>query len=86
VLTQAQLAFAIITGTPGDDILTGSATANPGQIILGLAGNDTLTAGTGGDTVLAGGDGNDTLRDAGATAAASIVDTMAAEWATTPTS
>jgi Ca2+-binding RTX toxin-like protein len=76
VLTQAQLAFAIVTGTAGNDVLTGSAIANAGQIILGLAGNDTLTAGTGGNTVLDGGDGNDTLRDAGAAAAASIVDTM----------
>jgi Ca2+-binding RTX toxin-like protein len=63
-------------GTPGNDVLTGPAIANAGQIILGLAGNDTLTAGTGGNTVLDGGDGNDTLRDAGAAAAASIVDTM----------
>ena len=76
VLTQAQLAYAVITGTAGNDILTGSATANSGQTILGLAGNDTLTAGTGGNTVLDGSDGNDTLRDAGAAAAASIVDTM----------
>jgi Ca2+-binding RTX toxin-like protein len=76
VLTQAQLAFAIITGTAGNDTLTGSAIANSGQIILGLAGNDTLTAGTGGNTVLDGAEGNDTLRDAGAAAAASLVDTM----------
>ena len=76
VLTQAQLAFAVITGTAGNDVLTGSNTPNSGQIILGLAGNDTLTAGTGGNTILDGGDGNDTLRDAGAAAAASIVDTM----------
>jgi Ca2+-binding RTX toxin-like protein len=76
VLTQAQLAFAVIAGTAGNDILTGSAIANSGQIILGLAGNDALTAGTGGNTVLDGGVGNDTLRDAGAAAAVSIVDTM----------
>ena len=76
VVTQAQLPFAVIMGTAGNDTLTGSAVANSGQIILGLAGNDTLTAGTGGNTVLDGGDGNDTLRDAGAAAAASIVDTM----------
>ncbi|HTO67858.1 MAG TPA: hypothetical protein VMM15_42105, partial [Bradyrhizobium sp.] len=76
ILTQAQLAFSIITGTAGNDVLTGSNIANAGQLILGLAGNDTLTAGTGGNTVLDGGDGNDTLRDAGAAAAASIVDTM----------
>ena len=63
-------------GTPGNDVLTGSAIANSGQIILGLAGNDTLTAGIGGNTILDGADGNDTLRDAGATAAASLVDTM----------
>ena len=56
--------------------MTGSNTPNSGQIILGLAGNDTLTAGRGGNTILDGGDGNDTLRDAGAAAAASIVDTM----------
>jgi VCBS repeat-containing protein len=65
-----------IIGTSGDDNLTGSSTANPGETILGLGGNDTLTAGTGGNTTLDGGDGNDTLRDAGGTAAASIVDTM----------
>ena len=76
VLAQAALPFAIITGTAGNDTLTGSAVANSGQTILGLAGNDTLTAGTGGNTVLDGGDGNDTLRDAGAAAAASIIDTM----------
>ncbi len=76
VLTQAQLAFAVVTGTAGNDTLTGSAVANSGQLILGLAGNDTLTAGTGGNTVLDGGDGNDTLRDAGAAAAATLVDTM----------
>ena len=76
VLTQAQLAFAVITGTAGNDTLVGSAIANAGQLILGLAGNDTLTAGTGGNTVLDGGDGNDTLRDAGAAAAATLVDTM----------
>jgi Ca2+-binding RTX toxin-like protein len=76
VLAQAALPFAIITGTAGNDTLTGSPVTNPGQTILGLAGNDTLTAGTGGNTVLDGGDGNDTLRDAGAAAAASLVDTM----------
>ena len=76
VLTQAQLAFAVITGTAGNDVLVGSNIANAGQIIQGLGGNDTLTAGTGGNTILDGGDGNDTLRDAGAAAAASIVDTM----------
>ena len=76
VLTQAQLAFSVVMGTPGNDVLTGSAIANSGQIILGLAGNDTLTAGIGGNTILDGGDGNDTLRDAGAAAAASLVDTM----------
>ena len=63
-------------GTPGNDVLAGSAIANSGQIILGLAGNDTLTAGIGGNTILDGADGNDTLRDAGAAAAASLVDTM----------
>ena len=76
VLTQAQLAFSVVMGTPGNDVLTGSAIANSGQIILGLAGNDTLTAGIGGNTILDGADGNDTLRDAGAAAAASLVDTM----------
>jgi len=76
VLTQAQLAYAVITGTPGNDVLTGSAIANSGQTILGLAGDDTLTAGTGGNTVLDGGDGNDTLRDAGVAALASLIDTM----------
>jgi Ca2+-binding RTX toxin-like protein len=76
VLTQAQLPFAVITGTAGNDTLTGSATANSGQLIQGLGGNDTLTAGTGGNTTLDGGDGDDTLRDAGIAAAASIVDTM----------
>ncbi|WP_166298507.1 hypothetical protein [Bradyrhizobium sp. 2S1] len=76
VLTQAQLAFSVVMGTPGNDVLTGSAIANSGQIILGLAGNDTLTAGIGGNTILDGADGNDTLRDAGTAAAASLVDTM----------
>jgi serralysin len=76
VLTQAQLPFAVITGTAGNDTLTGSATANSGQLIQGLGGNDTLTAGTGGNTTLDGGDNDDTLRDAGVAAAASIVDTM----------
>ena len=76
VLTQATLPFAIVTGTAGNDVLTGSAIANSGQLVLGLAGNDTLTAGTGGNNILDGGDGNDTLRDAGTAAAASIVDTM----------
>ena len=75
VLTQAQLAFAVITGTLGNDTLTGSSTLNSGQIIRGLAGDDILTAGAGGNTVLDGSDGNDTLRDA-STAAASLVDTM----------
>ena len=70
------MAFAVITGTAGNDTLVGSAIANAGQLILGLAGNDTLTAGTGGNTVLDGGDGNDTLRDAGAAATATLVDTM----------
>lgn len=76
VLTQAMLPFAVVTGTAGNDVLTGSAAANFGQLILGLGGNDTLTAGAGGNNTLDGGDGNDTLRDAGAAAAASIVDTM----------
>ncbi|MEH2526993.1 MULTISPECIES: hypothetical protein [unclassified Bradyrhizobium] len=76
VLTQAMLPFAVVTGTAGNDVLTGSAAANSGQLILGLAGNDTLTAGAGGNNTLDGGDGNDTLRDAGAAAAAGIVDTM----------
>jgi Ca2+-binding RTX toxin-like protein len=76
VLAQAALPFAIITGTAGNDTLTGSPVANSGQIIFGLGGNDTLTAGTGGNTTLDGGDGDDTLRDAGAAAAASIIDTM----------
>ena len=76
VVTQAQLPFAVIMGTAGNDTLTGSTIANAGQLILGLGGNDTLTAGTGGNTTLDGGDGDDTLRDAGAAAAASIVDTM----------
>ena len=76
VLSQAALPFAVITGTAGNDTLTGSPVANSGQLILGLGGNDTLTAGTGGNTTLDGGDGNDTLRDAGAAAAASIIDTM----------
>lgn len=75
-LTQAQLAYAIVSGTPGNDTLVGSDTPNSGQIIRGLAGDDTLTAGSGGNTVLDGSDGNDTLRDAGAAAAASLVDTM----------
>ena len=61
MVTQAQLPFAVITGTAGNDTLTGSATANSGQLIQGLGGNDTLTAGTGGNTTLDGGDGDDTL-------------------------
>ncbi|WP_212223892.1 beta strand repeat-containing protein [Bradyrhizobium lablabi] len=65
-----------IIGTSGNNTLTGSSTANPGETILGLGGNDTLTAGIGGNTLLDGGDGNDTLRDAGGAAAGSIVNTM----------
>ena len=77
VVAKAQLPFAVIMGTAGNDTLTGTAVIpGTGQTIFGLAGNDTLTAGTGGNTVLDGGDGNDTLNDAGAAATASIVDTM----------
>ncbi|WGR68748.1 MULTISPECIES: VCBS domain-containing protein [unclassified Bradyrhizobium] len=67
---------SFIIGTAGNDTLTGTSTANAGQTILGLGGDDILTAGTGGNTTLDGGDGNDTLRDAGRTASASIIDTM----------
>ncbi|WGD49482.1 VCBS domain-containing protein [Bradyrhizobium sp. CB1650] len=67
---------SFIIGTAGNDTLTGTSTANVGQTILGLGGDDTLTAGIGGNTTLDGGDGNDTLRDAGRTAPASIIDTM----------
>ncbi len=74
VLTKDQLAYAVITGTPGNDVLTGSTTIAVNQLILGLGGNDTLTAGIG-NTILDGGDGNDTLQDR-ATAAAGMVDTM----------
>jgi len=77
VVAKAQLPFAVIMGTAGSDTLTGSAVVpSSGQLIVGLAGNDTLTAGTRGNTTLDGGDGNDTLRDAGTAAVASIVDTM----------
>ncbi|MBR0842131.1 VCBS domain-containing protein [Bradyrhizobium liaoningense] len=66
---------SFIIGTAGNDTLTGTSTSYP-VTILGLGGDDTLTAGTGGNTTLDGGDGNDTLRDAGRNALASIVDTM----------
>jgi Ca2+-binding RTX toxin-like protein len=76
LLAQAQLAYAIWKGTAGNDVWTGSNVANAGQIAMGLAGDDTLTAGTGGNTVLFGGDGADILKDAGSGAAATLVDTM----------
>lgn len=77
IVAQAQLPFAVIAGTAANNVLTGSAvTASAGQLIQGMAGNDTLTAGSGGNTTLDGGTGNDTLTDAGVAAAATVVDIM----------
>lgn len=75
VLTAAQLPYPVWTGTAGNDVWTGSPVVNAGQSAYGLAGNDTLTAGTGGKTYIDGGDGADRLADAAA-AAATIVDTL----------
>jgi Ca2+-binding RTX toxin-like protein len=49
--------FLVITGTVGNDTLTGTAVGEP---IYGVAGNDTLSGGLGADA-LYGGTGNDTL-------------------------
>lgn len=49
--------MAQLDGTPGDDSLLGTESAD---LINGLAGNDTLDGGRGADT-LNGGDGNDTF-------------------------
>ncbi len=48
----------VLTGTGGNDVLIGYATADN---IAGLAGDDTITGNAGGDT-LAGGTGNDLLQ------------------------
>ena len=65
VLTAAALInskLVDVTGTAGDDILSGGAENNR---LIGDSGNDTLNAGAGNDTLL-GGAGNDTLNgDAG---------------------
>ncbi|MGL4965432.1 MAG: calcium-binding protein, partial [Inquilinus sp.] len=50
--------FLVVTGTPQDDDLSGSAA---GDLIAGLGGND-LVAGNGGDDEISGGLGNDTIR------------------------
>jgi len=49
----------VIYGTFGDDVID-LRNANQAQIIMGLAGNDTIYAGNSGDC-LVGGDGNDKL-------------------------
>lgn len=51
--------MATITGTGGNDTLTGFATNEP-DLIFGRSGNDRLTGGSGGDTVV-GGKGHDSL-------------------------
>ena len=48
-----------ITGTPGDDVIVGGP---EGDIIDGLAGNDTIIDRGAGVTQIRGGDGNDTIR------------------------
>lgn len=50
-------ARATIVGTPGDDLLTGTADRD---VIAGRAGNDTVDGGGGGD-LICGGDGDDRL-------------------------
>lgn len=53
--------LGLVVGTPGNDsALNGAAGAAGNQLVLGLAGNDTLNGGSGTD-VLLGGDGTDTL-------------------------
>ncbi len=55
---QAQFADAFVTGTNGNDILSGDGWNNT---IIGGAGNDILNGGTGNDTLI-GGAGNDTYQ------------------------
>ena len=50
----------ITTGTAGADLLNVSASYGQANIVLGLAGNDTLLGGAGPDS-LVGGDGNDLI-------------------------
>jgi len=55
--------MATITGTAGNDNLI-ATTLDPGDFILGLGGNDTITGGPGLDT-LSGNEGNDLIRSRG---------------------
>lgn len=48
---------ATIVGTPGDDVLTGTARH---EVVAGLEGNDTIATGAGGD-IVCGGAGRDTI-------------------------
>ena len=57
VSNSAPPAFSFVTGTNGDDHLSGGAADD---IIYGFAGNDVLSGGGGNDTIV-GGDGNDWL-------------------------
>ncbi|MFG1607919.1 hypothetical protein [Actinoplanes sp. NPDC049265] len=54
-----------VTGSPGNDTIDCGGT-NPGKIINGNGGNDTITA-TAFDDTVNGGDGNDTLTAGGDT-------------------
>jgi len=67
VATFAGVAYNLVVGTNGDDVLTGVGTVeddalglNGNDVILGFGGNDTLR-GVNGDDVLFGGDGHDRL-------------------------
>ena len=51
-----------ITGTEGNDNLTGVAVYDHNNTIYGLGGNDTITGGTYGNDILDGGSGNDVRR------------------------
>ncbi|EPN30121.1 calcium binding hemolysin protein, partial [Pseudomonas syringae pv. actinidiae ICMP 18807] len=70
VLTNAQIRMALLTGTEGDESISGYDSADNllglsgNDLLYGLQGDDTLKGGDGRDT-LSGGDGNDTL-DGGA--------------------
>ncbi|MBX8505522.1 calcium-binding protein [Pseudomonas lijiangensis] len=57
VLTNEQIRAALLTGTDGDETVTGYESADN---LFGLSGNDTLN-GRAGDDILDGGDGRDTL-------------------------
>ena len=59
----AQINQLLVTGTAGNDLLTGW---NEPLTYDGLAGDDTITAGLYDDTIY-GGDGNDTIADSGGT-------------------